>query len=476
MKNSLIKRSFYLSFFLLLLSTAGCKMEQISPIYAELDELVDFRMNDDFCDLFLMGRIVDAKTNEPISDAEIRIDFLSIFSDEDGKYKIKVNAIPDLMDNDKVVGVFRDGYTFSTLSINFENYVDLNNCSKSRVTVELDFALTARQASITATAEGGSFRLIDSTVVTRLVNGIPQQNVNIDTVDINIPANAVEGNVEIIVTPLEDDQYLGVFGSDDLGFAAIKRLDFQPEGIQFFKPIEITFRTDKTIKEEDILALYSLNTAENPVSVTSPGSNQFVREDALVTFDPTSKKITAAITHFSVGVIGVENGIAFDNVTLGEIVPAIEMSSLFTDTIANCNCGNGFPYTRVADNDTRTQLELGFDGPITFESAQERILNIYNLLKTTLNLPTINSNSLEGEVFGSVVTAYFPSVLDDSVIELNGFVEQCDVENLQVNVETYTYTGEAFGNDFILMIPNRVERKINNQVCPITTNCHQGCN
>lgn len=450
----------------------GCEVDTIRPFYGDLDELVDFRSDEAFCDLFLMGIVQDAKTRQPIANAEIRLDFLSLFTDNNGRYKIKVNAIPQLMDSKKVIGVINAGYSISSFEIDFREYLEQGVCNNSRITVELDFLLTPTARAFTVGVEGGIFTLVDSTLNTFIINGVEQSELVTDSIIVNIPAGAFSSPTVVNITPLAAGQYLGSISADDFGFTPIKRFEFKPSAVNFEEPITISFRPDIEPDTDDMLALYSLNTADNPLTFDNLASNKLQREEAQVTYDPATGLISTAIRHFSNGIIGIENGLELDT---PPAQPEVETELLLKDSVINCDCGSGIPYSRVILNENITELQVGFDGPVTFEMARPTLLAIYDLLKVNLNLPAISSNSFEGEVFGTIATAYFPSTLNQE-IDINGFVDKCDIEIFAAEVSTNIYTGAALGSSFVLRIPVKVERTIDNQVCPITSNCHQGCN
>ena len=83
----------------------GCKPEKVNNPFTDA-ELDDFREGtENFCEIFVSGRVINAHTLKGIENAEVRVDNLVGFTDEDGNYTLKVTEIPDLLESERLIVV-----------------------------------------------------------------------------------------------------------------------------------------------------------------------------------------------------------------------------------------------------------------------------------------------------------------------------------------------------------------------------------
>ncbi len=459
----------------------ACKREKVdNPVTKPTDEFSDFRNQDEeFCDIFFLGTVVDPDTRIGIPDAEIRIDFISIFTNDEGEFRLKVNAIQELMEDKKVIQVLKEGYEFSTFEILFNDYIDAGDCVNSKTTVEIDFVMTPETMATSVDENGSSFTSVDTVSILGDLDsdGVLDTIRIVDSVDVMVPQGAVNGQTDIAVVPLNPDTYLGSFAdaAAEAGVIA-KRFAFSPEGATFDPPLVLTFTPDFPISETDILTYYTLNTNENPVSSSDTTSNEWeVDRSANISYNASTNKVALEVSHFSFGMLKVESAateIEVNDIVTGQTV----ISELFT----NCDC-DGF-FTQDLASNFQPQIVTSFTFNIPDNSVPSvPLLNalLQSYLTTNYNLPSQQSGDYESidvvQNGNTIITTY---TLPSGTAEANIMIEKCDVEQVIVNTRNRIITGNIANDaiEFEVSQFESLEIDVNNFPCPTDTPCHQGCN
>ncbi len=131
----------------------GCNPENVDSPFTD-ETLDDFREGtENFCEIFLTGKVINSHTLKGIQDAEVRIENLVGFSDEDGNYTLKVTEVPDLLDEPRMVIVSKqesltdseEAFVTSYFSIDFNECLNLEACDGTEENYEVDFILTPLQ-------------------------------------------------------------------------------------------------------------------------------------------------------------------------------------------------------------------------------------------------------------------------------------------------------------------------------------------
>ena len=469
-------------FLLICLATlTDCRREKIdNPGTKATDELSDFRNQDDeFCDLFFLGTVIDPDSRLGIPDAEVRIDFISIFTDDDGAFKLKVNAIQELMAEKKVIQVIKEGYEFSTFEILFEDYIDGEDCVNSKTTIEIDFVMTQENQTTTVDETGGAFTAVDTVSILGDIDmdGVLDTIRVVDSVQVDIPEGALANATDIAVVPLNPDTYLGSFADEESESSlTVKRFAFSPDGATFDPPLTLTFQPDFPVTEDDVLLYYTLNTATNPVSSTDTTSNEWeLVEDAMISYNPSTGEIELEVSHFSFGLVKVNSAVT--EVEVNEIVAG---ATIINEQITNCECGNLFTRDLASSYEPRIITSFTFN----FPDQNDPAIPLYNTLlqsylTTNFNLPSQQSGDYTSvdvmQSGNTIVTTY---VLPAGQAEASVLIEKCDVEQVVVNTRERIIAGNIANNlvEFEISQFESLEVDVNNFACPTDTPCHQGCN
>lgn len=463
---------------LFMLCFYSCSVDLIEP--NKDDSLVDNRIDED-CQFFITGQVLDARDRMEIADARIFSEDLDvdIFSDGDGRYLFNVPfPIDDFFGSRRLIEVTKDGYVLSTLEIDFKDfYFEDQGCEESYTEVEIDFVLTKKQACHTIDSDASSFLLYDTVIVSQATNTSPVPLIDFtelgrDTVvrefRVNVAPGTVEEATDICITPISDDQYLGLLedlddpindNNQDFG-TPIMRFDFSPDGLTFANDISISFKTvANEVNEGDELVYYIRNEATNRWELDPT---------ATVEFDAASSQVTLLTNHFSQGLIlNISTRIEIEDIFYS--APSIVLVS---NSFNTCNCLDSLN-VEYSDEFEHIDEEFSLE---TSTSNQRVLLQKLQALKTILNIgASQSSNNLEYLAANSLIDFPTVRVYEEREIEVEGKIFKCELTVITVSLQHKVIEGR-FGDipfsyrSFAGIIVESPELP-----CHISTLCHQGC-
>lgn len=481
MKN--FKKLKLLSFLALLfmIFIYACSVDLVEP---DSDGFIENRLDED-CQFFITGQVIDSKTSEAIKNARIFSEDLDvdILSDNDGRFLFHVAyPIETFFGTRKRIEVTKNNYVISTLEIDFiQFYFPRGECKDTYTEVELDFVLTKKQACHTVDEGGTSFSVSKTSIHTNAI--APFTNIRhtplvdfvettkdtiIDDFQVIIPADAVSGPTDICVTPLSDDQYLGLLKdldgivnttSQDIG-TSVMRFDFQPSGQTFDKKITISFKiTENEASAGDQLDYYVRNPVTNIWEVD---------ETADLSFNPSTNIVTLKTDHFSQGLI-LNNSARIE---VDDIQFSGPQTILSSNTFNTCNCEDELD---ISFNQDFEQLDQQFSLE-TSTSSQNKLLKRLRSVKTLLNIAASKS-SAHLEYFAASSNFDFPTLrtYEKRTVDAAGKILKCEITVITAALQYKIITGHIDDLEFSYRSYAGMIVKSPKFRCPTTSLCHQGC-
>ncbi len=260
------KRSFYtiIVFIISILILWSCESSRVGP---ELP-----RPNPEApppAPLILSGFVKDAQSLAGIANANVTISGTSLTAttDNSGKYSINITS---LTASELSVNATKDGYGFSgsTAEVN-----------KSINTASVDDILLAKLQATTATVTPAQGADIDNTNIQSLSN---------QPLNLTVPPNAVTQNVQLTVASIPAAQVPPP--AETTNQTILTAGVFGPSGIQFQKPVTISFPLPIRKNPGTTFPLQQLN------ETTGIYSNS----GFTATVDATGTMATAEVTHFTI--------------------------------------------------------------------------------------------------------------------------------------------------------------------------------
>lgn len=457
----------------------ACKVELTEPE----SQLVSGRLDGD-CKFFLTGQVIDGKDGTPIEDANLfseDLDF-DIFSDEEGFYNVPIpSPIEDFFGERQLIEVTKDGYVISTLEIDFNNYYfPTLNCEEIFVEVETDFVLTQIQECQIVDSDGAEFIVYDTTIVKRAFSNQSasplfdftelERDTMIREFRVVVPEDALDATSNICITPLHNDQYLGLLEDfnepvnifeEEFGSPVI-RFDFRKEGLTFDAPIFINF---KPIGEEvvigDDLDFYTLNELTNRWELDNT---------ATVLFNAATNSIQLSVSHFSKGLV-LNNSKKISLEAMEISAPQIVAQSEAYNT---CNCQESL------DIDFSTTIEQIDEQFSIAENNlnEEKILQKLQAVKTLFNISASNAfTNVQYIPFSSFPGLENPTVqiFDERTIHAEGTILKCEFTVIAVALQHRVLRGIFDDQAFSLRSFAGIVVTSPEVDCPTTSLCHQGC-
>lgn len=473
MKNFKIL-SFLLS--LVLIFFYACSVDLVEP---SASGTVQNRLDED-CQFIMTGQVLDAKNRMPIMDARVLSDDLNIdvMSDEEGRFMFEIPfPIENFFGSRKHIEVTKDGYVLSTLEIDFTQfYFQTTECEDSYTEVELDFVLTKEQTCHTVEPDGSSFMVYDTTFISNATGAnLPvfdfmetTQDTVIREFRVTAPAGAVDVPTDICVTPISDDQYLGLFQEmteviNDQQFdygSPIVRFDFQPDGQVFNSNLSISFKTiGDEISAGDNLDYYVRNPLTNIWEIDGTAD---------ITYNASTREVRLRTNHFSQGLILNSSA----RIEVNEVAFSAPQIIRNSQTFNTCNCTDSL---NIEFNEDIQLVNEEFSLE-TSSSNEMRLLQKLRALKTILNIAAASSSG-HLEYFAADSNMDFPTlrVYDERTVDIEGRIFKCEITVITVAVQYETL--EGFFDDVAFSYKSFAGLVVTSpQIsCPVTSLCHQGC-
>lgn len=373
----------------------------------------------DNCNIYLVGKVIDAKTRQTIKDAEVYFNFDKVFSDHRGNYRLQLGEQGTHLEPE-LIEVKQNGYVLSTFELDLHKLLGPKGCNNDIYEILVDFVLTPERAPVTITPEGMTYSFEEKVI---LLQGNGQTTEKTVSYTVNIPAGAVSSPTEIQLTPIHPEHLLGK-RPQELPLACF---DLKPAGLVLQKPITVSFTPEFPVSPNDVLATY----------IYSPGSNSWESTSQTASYTPAQRTAAAAMEKGGQCLIANKEArftIQSDELTEGP--HAIVYSKLFE----NCDCGSML----VVDEE--------FTWPVEFKqtAGPADVCRI-------LGLPVSFMQKERQE------TGFWSKVRKCEV----GFVD-CFAGRRTITGSIGRIPFQLEGN-FVLRIRETFDD------CPVTSACHQGC-
>ncbi len=296
-------------------------------------------------------------------------------------------------------------------------------------------------------------------------------------------------------TPINQLQYLGVpptFEEGELQFreTVIKRFHVRPAGLRTIGNFTIIANPEFPVSPTDELGLYVFSEATNEWIEDSRASGS-------ISYNSSTEKIEISTSLSLVG-----NSYMVVNKTQRTRIEANlcgnfdgQERCVFTTErrIENCDCSGPKDYEELIEFQGGTSFNIDLNvsndlltydvrqilarTDLTDEQKELYIrIKLYNLLRQIYSLPSDGSFEVAGQVTDGtdqILSAEFN--LESGEVVLTGVVDKCEIEILKVCLKSRVDTGQLLGINFELIDPIGVEVDIDNESCPPSTACHQGC-
>ena len=483
----------------------GCKPEKVDNPFTNAN-LDDFREGtENFCEIFVTGRVINSHTLKGIRNAEVRVDNLVGFTDEDGNYTLKVTEIPDLLESERLVVVTKledltdpnadQEFVPSYFRIDFNECLDVSNCDGTEENYEVDFLMTPIQPRTIRRGATGFITVVDSSRAVFFNAGQPDTLTIYDTLLVRL-APTLPISVRMSFTPINPLQYIDVPPTVEIGDArfretVIKRFHVEPAGLRTIGKFTIVANPDFPVDETDALGFY----------IYSEINNEWIEDlnsSTSVRYNANTRKIEVSTELSLVGnnymIVNKTDFLRIQENLCGDFDGQERCIFTTERRIENCDCSTSRDYEELIEFEGGTNFTIDLvnveEDLLTFDVAQILAnpnltdeqkdlyvrIKLYNLIRQTYALPSDGSFLIDGSVTDgadSDLSAEFN--FERGEVTLNGVVEKCDVEVLKVCIKARIVTGQLLGIDFELIDPIGVEVDIDNESCLSPTQCHQGC-
>lgn len=457
----MLRVSFKILFLSTLFFITACVVETLDDInsIAESEEVISFRKGEsNSCRLLIKGKVIDASSLKGLSDASIKMLGGSIGSDENGNYELLYDDAKDYLSGKQFIKITRNGYVYSTFEFNVEKFIDEADCENSTIEVDLDIVMTPVRDYIVISPDGGNYTFTDKSQSIVNKGGVRTVTNKTGELTLVVPPGAVRQDTKLYLTTLNYDQYLGSFDQihEDYGVIPVplKRFSFSSANIEFEKPVKLIFDPEIPLdnNQHNFLNYYSLD-----------GNNEWVKESAYkVTALPSGKVQVRTYNLSNVGYVGNNtNGLELHET----LIRNLSYQTIYQKKYDNCGCGDGFVYKNVVQNSLTTQISIQAD--------LAKQLLVLRTTKTSLNVA--QKQLIEVSVSNQSNSGFIllEEIFQNIVVE--GLVEKCDIEEVTLTEVKESFSLKIFGIEISYIKDLFVEMDINNNSCPSSTACHQGC-
>lgn len=445
---------------MVLLSPLSCTKDFFSQVD---DPALSGTRGQDDCKMYIVGQVKDAKTLQPIPAVAIQLFDQGAISDVNGMYMIEVPFPDDESEGRRLMWTLREGYEMDTYQFLPSDWID-GDCEGSISYICVDFVLSPKGLPILLTPSAPiSLSISDTTRFITEENEAPAVNTIITKVDLNIPAGAVDVPTTIYLSTYSRASYLG---ATDIITNNLPLLRFRisSESMDDLKlPFSVSFSSDHPIpySASDSLNVYRMNDKVNPfINYLLPSNLWRDPTDAQAKLNPLSGKIE--VRSRALGSYMVQN--------MEYNTTAVEGYSYETEiglgAVGNCNCGEAFIYNYTVNIDGRmSMLPQGW-------TIFDRLIYL-NDLKVLHNLPFSSLTYLGKSPVGSNNFYQFDPPVKS--ISAKRVLSKCSYNYVFSRGITANTGGSVYGPSYNMRRSIGTQIRFQEDRCPTTTSCHQGC-
>ncbi|MEM9921766.1 MAG: hypothetical protein AAF990_26925 [Bacteroidota bacterium] len=470
---------------LLIFSFSACEVSTLEEDLLNESSSSPNQVTCSFCEIVFQGKVKDGKEimGDPnngealmgLSDAVICSPYFKGESDENGCFRIEIRDPFDLssLNREIVLRAYKMGYVTSVIRINPFDYFDVNDCPGSAIEINLDFVLTPEQSNVfSITSEQSTNQFTDVFVSSVEFEGMELREEFKSNYLFNVPANALPAGeaAEVRITPLHFDHYAGAFKAADGSFGEpIKHLSFQPAGLTFTEKVVLTFTPDRPLSDDETLGFFTLEEDMFDCQSLNPDDLYWEEEQEVeFSYNAATNEVSMTFQRFpSYGLITVDSKPI--EIGLSEIKTGPGLNQA---TYSNCECGD--PTVRTFEYAYRSTAELCLEE----ESTENERIRIRRLLRTFLNVPGPMTTFSEVEKTEEEEDDLFCDVFTIGDVQKGSrfiCIGKCELKSVEAFQRGTFVEGEYCGQPFTFCNLAVVSVLETMEVCPTTTECHQGC-
>lgn len=420
------------------------------------------------CQMIIVGQVTDARTGLPIKDAAIQLFDAAAISDSDGMYRIEVKDPKDEIDVKRLMWAFVPGFELDTYQFVPSEWIQ-GNCENTITYICVDFVMSRKSTTFTVTPSGVSnVSLSDTTLfITEDPSG---DGLKVDTiftkVNLSIPPGAVNSNTTFTLSTYAKQSYVAASDSIEMHQPLLRfRISTDPM-INLNDNFTLTFTPEHPTPFDPMdagkLAVFRFHDINHPFQGFHLPSNLWRKPaDAQVNYNP------------SLGVIGVRSKVLGSYMVQNQAKPLTYAAThsygpqVNLINLNNCDCTEALYLNYDINIDGRMQ-HVGVPA-LTLE---DRLVYL-NDLKVLTNTPFSSLSKLLKLGGPNAFNQFIPG--PDKVLKDKVLLPKCR----QLYVESRPVMQNSSGTQYIF--PYTLQRAIgtqilfNQQLCPTTSSCHQGC-
>ena len=419
------------------------------------------------CQLIIVGQVTDARTGLPIKDAAIQLFDAATISDSDGMYRIEVSDPKDDIDVKRLMWAFVPGFELDTYQFVPSEWIQ-GNCENTTTYICVDFVMSRKGTSFTVTPSGVSNLSLSDT--TLLITQNEGEGFKVDTIftklNLSIPAGAVSSNTTFTLSAYAKQSYVASSDSIDMHLPLLRfRISTDPM-INLNQDFVLTFTPDHPVAFDPLdaskLSLFRFNDINHPFQGFHLPSNLWRKPaDAQVNFNPMQ------------GIIGVRSKVLGTYMVQNQAKPLTFAAnhSYGPETslinLNNCDCTDALYLNYDILIDGRMQ-HVG----IPAMNLKERLIYL-NDLKVLTNTPFSSLTKLLKLAGPNAFNQFIPG--PDKVLKDKVLLPKCRQLYVTSKPVMQTSSGNQYGNSYTLQRSIGTQILFNQQLCPTTSSCHQGC-